>query len=276
MSSQFDTKLPNGPSSKMKISYTKEQLLHVDKTMTFVPGIFYMQPDDDQATIGYGKVPILNDSLKRVYIAARHLTPDEEKKGDKARNSWVILLETASGNNMSVELKQVDGEGNTIVMYGQVYGFAYSKGAELMEDDFVLREFFDRVERYGLSRYKLRSKYAGNEDGVAIHDLRGYRFWIWSALRLLEPELPGFISDYSQSLLVKIERQNALDAEADWLHNGHFLPPKEKKSSMSCHCCHTCHHEKPAQSLVRYIAPTAPTPTLGPAGASAHALHQGR
>ncbi|KAK8031341.1 hypothetical protein PG990_001075 [Apiospora arundinis] len=239
------------------IRYTAEQLLHVNRSTTLVPTICYMRPEGNP-DFRFHKLNVLNENIKRVYLAARPMT--SEKQQAPGRNRWVILLETVAGNGMSVELNQIDSEGNTIVMvrprsiklvdepgsfhYGQVSGFAYSKDAELTTN-LDVRSFFNRVEGFGLSRYKLQL-HSSPEKG--LFDYRGHRFWIWSVLRILEPELPGFIPDHTESPLVSIMFFNASSAKADLVRNGHFLSQKQKRHA-------------PARAPCQNIPAKCPTPS---------------
>jgi len=177
-------------SSNKMIRYTPEQLLQINQSTNFVPTIFYFRPEN-HPQFRFRKLQILRENIKRVHLVARHMT--SEKQSPPGRNHWVILLETVAGNGMSVELNQIDIEGNTIVMvrphriklvdepgslqHGQVQGFVYSKSAELTEK-LCVGNFFNRVEGFGLSRHQLRKQNSPEEEGgKLLPDYRGKSFW---------------------------------------------------------------------------------------------------
>lgn len=197
------------------IRYTAEQLLNVNRSMAFVPTIFYSRPEGNPE-FRFGKLSVLNDNIKRVYLVARHI--HTEKKPYTDRNSWVILLETVTGKGMSVELCQIDRTGNTIVMvrprliqlvdqpgtlqHGQISGFAYTKYAELTVQ-FSVANFLNRVEVFGLSRHQLRRNTWHDEEGEVICDFRGkfipLRIYVRLCLTRNMPEM--YRCDYRPSLL---------------------------------------------------------------------------
>ncbi|KAK8065142.1 hypothetical protein PG997_011889 [Apiospora hydei] len=107
--------------------------------------------------------------------------------------------------------------------------------------------FFCRVDGFGLSRYKLcdpRTNNLGDDEDdvtakkpaaakkhVAATDLRGHRFWAWSVLRILEPELPDFIPYFNDSPLTELKGLNLSQARADWVQPGIFLSKKKKEDT---------------------------------------------
>ncbi|KAK7967951.1 uncharacterized protein PG986_002228 [Apiospora aurea] len=122
-------------SSTKDIKENEERMLRIGETVTTLPNIFFTQPEQGRDSFcGYGKIPVsskdltdpktrlskmpvLNEDIKRVCLAALPLTRGDKNKEDgKVRHRFVILLETVAGNCLSVELKQADGNGNTVVM----------------------------------------------------------------------------------------------------------------------------------------------------------------
>ncbi|KAK8065143.1 hypothetical protein PG997_011890 [Apiospora hydei] len=122
-------------SSTKSIKENEERMLRIGETVTILPTIFFSQPVQNRDSFsGYGeipvstkdladptirlsKIPVLNEDIKRVCLAALPLTPGDKRKEDgKVHHRFVILLETVAGNCLSVELKQAGSNGNTVVM----------------------------------------------------------------------------------------------------------------------------------------------------------------
>lgn len=184
-------------SSKMLIRYSADQLIKIGRAMKpSVPTILYASPkvkterkdaSDEDVYIhdSAGFLPFLHtalrENLKRVYFAAKPLDHSDKKyhANGYGRNSWIILAETVSGKCLSVDLKKIDPQGNTLVVvkpeklelvedpcsprFGQLKNYCYSQCGE---PKFGLHfwSFVERIEGFGLSRYQLRANWIEDVD----------------------------------------------------------------------------------------------------------------
>lgn len=169
------------------IHYSMEQLIETGRAMSSsVSSTAYVKTEEVSDSLCSSLQTVLGEDLKRVHIAAKPLNADDKKKIARShgRNRWVIILETVCGKYLTVDLQQIDPEGNTIVIVkagitnpvkgkdshvldsegnlvpvhelGQLPDYAYSQCDELHEG-LDVRSFFNRIEGFGLSRFKLHA-----------------------------------------------------------------------------------------------------------------------
>ncbi|KAK7936051.1 hypothetical protein PG985_001546 [Apiospora marii] len=245
------------------IRYSVEQLLKIVRDLkSSVPDIAHATSSEVPNHLASYLNTAFGENLKRVYIAAKPLNADDKKNVAKGygRNRWVIILETTSGKYFTIELKQTDPQGNTITLVkpgimnpfkgndsyvldsegnkvpipepeiGQLRDYAYIQ-CDTMSEGLDLWSLFNRIEGFGLTRYKLDAKPIPDADGKFVGDVdfRGHRFWLWNITRILVPEMPNFIPSCRQSALMKLMDKYALDADATEILMGDFLPLKQKK-----------------------------------------------
>ncbi|KAK8064058.1 hypothetical protein PG996_008710 [Apiospora saccharicola] len=186
-------------SSSKVIRYSAAQLIKVGRDMkSSVPTIAYCSPKKDgpQYFCWYLQ-NALREGIKRVHYAAKPLDHFDKKyvaNGD-GRNRWVILLETVTGKFFSVDLKQIDPLGNTLVgvkpgiinpvegvdsdhkplpEFADLSAYAFSKCDEL-KHPLNLWSFFERIDGFGLTRYQLCAHWVDDDvdGGDPEGDLRG-------------------------------------------------------------------------------------------------------
>ncbi|KAI1384303.1 uncharacterized protein F4822DRAFT_419275 [Hypoxylon trugodes] len=86
------------------------------------------------------------------------------------RNTWVVILEIPGGENVTIELKEVDPEGNTLTVCRP--GAPLSIAGDKLEDyafssrnevrcHVKVEDWINRLEKSGVTRYRLQQYYRG-------------------------------------------------------------------------------------------------------------------
>ncbi|KAI0383599.1 hypothetical protein F5Y04DRAFT_287296 [Hypomontagnella monticulosa] len=204
----------------------------------FVPTVFLCQ-GPEQEPVNWRS--LLRKKVTGCWLAAREREIAHPSTGYVLEhNQWVIILELPDEKNVTIELRQADGSGNTITVCRPgaplrivdtasglhlVEGYACTFATDVMVQT-KLRDWIDRLERSGVTRYRLRSD-------------RGHRYWIDAVLRQFSSFIDGRIPDLEhESEMVHVW---ASGYELDTLETnknstkrilpGDFLPTKWPRTS---------------------------------------------
>jgi hypothetical protein len=148
--------------------YSIKQLQNISSQMNLIPNIFWTHSFRDHELSKHRLKKTLEGKIVRLWIAARPIPQDKEMTG---RNEWSILIEDNAAETLSLELRQSDPMGNTIVLirrcddlghesaengwFALIKGFAFSRST-LAFQNMKVGDFIDRVEASGATRYRLR------------------------------------------------------------------------------------------------------------------------